>query len=69
MNPDYGVPKALGSNSRLLRRKSDMIKMVFKEAFSVQARFHMTPLTEKDFKAELSSVRMGRKLRSSQWWL
>lgn len=41
MDPDHGVPKALGSNSRLLSRK-ETIKMAFKEAFGGQAGFHMT---------------------------
>lgn len=66
MNPDYGDLKALGSGSRLLsRKKNDMIKMVFKEAFSVQAGFHVTPPTQKDFEA----VHIGRMPGSSHWWL
>lgn len=69
MDPDYGVPKALESSSRLLSRKSDRIKMVFKESFSVQAEFHMTPLTQKDFKAEPSTVQIEREPGSGQWWL
>lgn len=69
MDPDYGVPKALESSSRLLSRTNDRTKMVFKESFSVQAEFHMTPLTQKDFKAELSSVQIEREPGSGQWWL
>lgn len=69
MDPDYGVPKALESSSRLLSRKNDGIKMVFKKSFSGQSEFHMTPLTQKDFKAEPSSVQIERVPGSGQWWL
>lgn len=62
MDPDYGVPKALESSSRLSSRKNNGIKMIFKKSFSVQAEFHMTPLTHKDFKAELSSIQIEKLL-------
>lgn len=66
MDPDYRVPKALESSSRLLSRKNDGIKMVFKKSFSLPAEFHMTPLTQKDFKAEPSSVQIERVPGSGQ---
>lgn len=37
-----------------------MSKIVFKETFSGQVGSHMTTQTQKDFKAELSSVHIGR---------
>ena len=53
------VPMVLVSNCRLLSRKNDMTKVVFKEVFGGQAAFHRTPQTQKDFKAELSPSHIG----------
>lgn len=69
VDPDHEVPKALGSNSRLLCRKNDMTKIVCKEAFSRQAGLHMTSPTQKDFKDKLSSVHIERIPGSSQQWI
>ena len=42
MDPDYRVPKALGSDYRLLSRKNDTTKVAFKKAFTGQDGFHKT---------------------------
>ena len=64
------VPKSLRSNCRLLSRKNDMTEVVFKEGFRRQAEFHMTLQTQQDWRAELSSVHVGRShLGLDQRWL